>query len=102
MRLDVISEVGIDAEGRLLVTPGSERFRYIYREAMEVHWDEAGGFLFSPKPREWSYAEWFSQILAAAQMQGCALRVSESTRWRNIPSELMAKMKARFTDAWRS
>jgi hypothetical protein len=33
-------------------------------------WDPWGQFLYSPKPREWSYAKWFQQITAAAGEQG--------------------------------
>ena len=94
MSLDVIKEVEIDASGRLLVKPGSERFPYIYREAMEVGWDAEGNFLFSPKPREWSYLHWFAQILEAARTQGCELRVSDETRWSNVAPELAEQMSA--------
>jgi hypothetical protein len=98
--LDVITAVEIDANGRLLVKPGSERFPYIYREAMEVGWDAKGEFLFSPRPREWSYFDWFRQILEAAQAQGCTLRVSDATRWDNVPADLVAQMKAHAGEMW--
>ena len=92
--MDAILQVEIDAAGRLLVTPESARFPYIYREAMEVHWDDTGGFLFAPKPREWSYLDWFRQILDAAKTQGSELRVSKRTRWINVPADVAAGMRA--------
>jgi hypothetical protein len=94
VRVDNIREVEIDAAGRLLITPNAARFPYIYREAMEVHWEESCGYLFSPKPREWSYLDWFRQILEAARTQGCVLRVADDTRWLNIPVDLIAEMQA--------
>ena len=98
--LDVIKEVRIDAGGRLCVGPGSERFPYVYRAAMEVGWDAEGNFLFSPRPREWSYVDWFGQILEAARAQECELRVSDETKWSNVSPELMAQMKAYAGEMW--
>ena len=95
--MDTIRQVEIDAGGRLLVTPDSVRFPYIYREAMEVHWDDAGAFLFAPTPREWSYADWFRQMLYAARTQGHDLLVSERTRWINVPSDMVSEMSAHVT-----
>jgi hypothetical protein len=88
MKSDLIEEVRIDADGRLHVKPASARFLYIYREAMEVHWDADAGTLHSPVPREWSHARWFQQMLAAATEQGCTLRLSEATRWVDVPREV--------------
>ncbi|HTN93879.1 MAG TPA: hypothetical protein VMJ33_04795 [Gallionella sp.] len=42
MERDAISEIGMDDEGRLYVAPETKTFPYIYREAMEVHWNEIG------------------------------------------------------------
>jgi hypothetical protein len=47
MKSDNIAEVSIDATGRLCVTPALVKFPLIYRAAMEVYWDEQGGFLHS-------------------------------------------------------
>ena len=67
MTTDRIAELAIDDAGRLCVKPTTATFPFIWREAMEVHWDPHGGFLYSPKPREWSYADWLRQILSAAK-----------------------------------
>ncbi len=85
MTKDGIATVAIDDLGRLCVMPLSAIFPYIYREAMEVGWDQDGKFLYSPIPREWSYGRWFQQIIAATKEQGCELVVSETTIWENVP-----------------
>lgn len=74
--------------------PQSARFPYVYREAMEVHWDATGNYLFGPRPREWSYIDWFRQILKAASTQGCSLVVAGTTRWSNVPEDLRVEMTA--------
>jgi hypothetical protein len=86
--------MAIDEAGRLCVRPASARFPFIWREAMEVHWDTQGNFLYSPKPREWSYADWFRQILAAAREQAYVLQITDSTEWRNIPPALRREIEA--------
>ena len=92
MRKDLIAEVGIDQTGRFYVMPSSVKFPYIYREAMEVNWDANGNFLHSPTPpralREWTYFEWFQQITNAAEEQSCSLRISKTTKWKNVPESL--------------
>lgn len=83
-----IEAIGIDDASRLWIKPRERAFPYIYREAMEVHWNDEAGFLYSPKPRKWTYVKWFQQVVDAARQQGCCLRVTEETRWENIPREL--------------
>jgi hypothetical protein len=63
MKKDTIAEVAIDEQGRLRVTPTSNSYAMIYREAVEVHWDAGGKYLYSPKPRKWSYLDWFKTSL---------------------------------------
>ena len=91
MERDSISSVEIDETGRLHVFPWSRVFPYIYREAMEVHWDAERKSLYSPKPREWSYARWFQQILAAAKEQGCLLVLQGDTNWHNVTPGMQAE-----------
>lgn len=62
----------------------SNTYPMIYREAVEVHWDAKGRYLYSPKPREWSYLDWFRHIVDTAG----DLVLSPDTRWRNIPDSL--------------
>jgi len=87
MEQDQIAIVEIDEIGRLHIMPASHKFPYIYREAMEVHWDPVLCSLHSPVPREWTYLKWFQQIVSAASEQGCKLTLTAATRWVNIPSE---------------
>ena len=63
---DFVAEIGIDPEGRLYIRPYESSFEFIYREAMEVHWDADTRRLISPKPRQWTYVDWFRQIISAA------------------------------------
>ena len=84
MNADSVAEVAIDDEGRLRIVPSTNSYPMIYREAVEVHWDATGRFLFSPKPREWSYLDWFKHIVDVAG----ALSLSAGTKWTNVPDEL--------------
>jgi hypothetical protein len=93
MRDEEIVGVEIDDEGRLLVTPAVRTFDFIFRSAMEVHWDPIRRCLFSPKPREWTYPMWFRQIVAAAADEyGVRLRLTEQTAWTNVPADLQSEM----------
>ncbi len=94
MTTDQIEEVHIDSQGRLHVKPASATFPHIYREAMGVHWTASTGTLHSPVLREWTHARWFKQILAAAQEQSCALRLSTVTRWINVPERVRNEISA--------
>jgi hypothetical protein len=92
LRTDAIEAVGIDEQGSLWVKPAKSTFPYIYREAMEVHWDHGRRCLFSPVPREWSYGRWFQQIVAAAREQGVSLEATPTTVWSNINGELRSEL----------
>ena len=88
MKTDTIKEITIDESGRLCIFPEKEKFTMIYRSAAEVHWDNTGSFLYSSKPREWSYYEWFKHIIAVAKDNGCDLLLTGDTLWTNIPDLL--------------
>jgi len=97
---DTIKEIGIDESGRLCVAPSSETFAFIYREALEVGWEPNGCFLYSPKPREWTYTQWFQQIVSAARVQGCVLKIGLTTNWRNVPTELRDEISEWANTHW--
>ena len=82
--MDSIAKVMIDEQERLLIFPTSHSYPMIYREAVEVHWDANGKYLYSPKPRDWTHLDWFKHIVATAG----DLRLSSSTKWQNIPEDL--------------
>ena len=85
IEVEEIAEIGIDGAERLYVKPVSHDFSHIYRAAMQVHWSPEGRFLYSPKPREWSYLKWYGQILGAAKSEyGVSLLVTENTNWVGV------------------
>jgi Integron Cassette Protein Hfx_Cass5 len=91
---DQIVEVGIDQDGKLYVRPGEQTFSYIYRAAMGVGWDSLRRALFAPKAREWSYLDWFRQILAAAADEyGVRLRIGAATTWSDVPDLLRSQIE---------
>lgn len=87
--LDEIIEVGIDKNGRFFIRPKRERFSLIYRTATEVHWDEKELFLYSPKPREWIYFDWYKHIIEVAEKEcNIKLILTHRTIWTNIDNDL--------------
>ena len=95
LRIDNIIEVGIDDKQRLYVRPEKQTFKYIRRAAAEIGWDDKENILFSPKPREWSYHDWYRHILAIAKDEySCSLHLTEQTKWTNIPSDLKQQIVA--------
>lgn len=93
MQTNTIEAIGIDESGSLWVKPKVARFPLIYREAMEVQWDPDRLCLYGPTPREWSYSDWFYQILAAAREQGTTLVLDPATVWSGIDSDLRYAME---------
>lgn len=92
MRQDTIARIEIAPDSRLHVVPSSESFPYIWREAMEVHWDESRCSLYAPPPRTWSQARWLRQILDAAQAQGCELLITAGTDWIGVEPATEAEL----------
>jgi hypothetical protein len=98
MRDVVIREIKVDADGRLVVVPdlpSTEDFRFIYRAAMEVSWDESSRGLSSPVPRPggWSHPDWFHQISrAVAAEYDVKLLVEPATKW-SVSDELRVALK---------
>jgi hypothetical protein len=89
MKIDNITEIGIDDIGRLYIKPENKKFTMIWRSATEVHWDEKDNFLYSPKPREWTYLMWYKQIASAILNEyGCKLIITPDTRWISVPDDL--------------
>ncbi|MEP7322762.1 MAG: hypothetical protein ABI761_12625 [Saprospiraceae bacterium] len=89
LKKDDIIEIGIDHLDRLFIIPAHQHFEYIYRSAAEVGWDDKGNFLFSPKPREWSYFDWYKHIVTIVKTEyGCTLLIKPQTLFSNISDEL--------------
>jgi hypothetical protein len=89
MKTDNIIEVKIDNLGRLCITPEKEIFTFVWRSATEVHWDDKYFYLYSPKPREWSYFDWFMHIISVIKIEcNCELMLTDHTLWVDIPTSL--------------
>ena len=88
MKADNISNISIDDLGRLCVFPEKQKFTLIWRSATEVHWDNSG-FLYSPKPREWSYFDWYRHIISVIKVEECCiLSITNNTEFTNISHSL--------------
>jgi hypothetical protein len=93
MNLEYIFEVGIDEQHRLYIRPEKQSFEYIYRAAAEVGWDNKEKILFSPKPRERSYHDWYRHIIDIVKDEyGTELRLTEQTKWKNVSEELRSQI----------
>lgn len=93
MKTDKILKIGIDNKDRLYIKPEKEHFALIYRTATEVHWDNNGYFLYSPKHRERTYYDWFKYITDVTETEcNCKLILTEETKWTNIPDELKKRI----------
>ncbi|MGZ8549900.1 MAG: hypothetical protein ACXWV2_04525 [Chitinophagaceae bacterium] len=93
MQTDNISEIGIDDNERLFIKPETKNFEFIYRVAAEVTRNNKEKFLFSPKPKESTYFDWFRQIIIVTKDEyGCQLILTDKTKWTNIPDELKSKI----------
>ncbi len=90
---DIILKVEIDNSGLLHLTPEKSKFTLIYRTATEVHWDNDKKTLYSPKPRDWSYLDWFLHIIGVIKTEyQTELKLTDNTEWINIPTELKNKI----------
>jgi len=90
---DRILRVEIDDSGRLHLTPEKTKFTLIYRTATEVHWDNDKKTLYSPKPRDWNYLNWFSHIVGVAKTEcSTELILTNKTEWINISEDLKNKI----------
>ena len=92
METDNIIEIGIDNLERLYIKPEKVKFTLIYRTATEVHWDNENHFLYSPKPKNWTYLDWYKQIIIVAEDCNCKLIITEKTKWKNISEKLKTEI----------
>jgi hypothetical protein len=86
---DNIAEIFIDGIGRLCIKPEKEKFVMIYRSATEVHWDANRNLLYSSKPREWTYFNWYKHIVSTIFTEcNCRLKITNHTKWVSISEDL--------------
>lgn len=89
MKRDVIKKVEIDTQGRLNISPGEQKFTMIYRTATQVHWDSQNQNLYSPKPSDWTYVDWYNHIIRVARQECfCELSLTKETVWINVPENI--------------
>ncbi len=89
MKADNILEIGIDEFERLYIKPENEKFTFIYRTATQVHWDNKEYFLYSPKPKDWSYLDWYKHIIKVVETEcNCKLKLTIETNWINVSDKL--------------
>jgi hypothetical protein len=95
VKVEAITEIGIDHLDRIYVKPEETKFRFIYRAAAEVHWDEELSRLHSPVPREWTHLDWYRHIVAIAKDEyGISLVISDATKWDGASDELRQQIKS--------
>ena len=97
MRKIEVAGISIDEDGRLLIRPrrAEDIFQYVYRAAAEVQWDEVQACFATPKPREWSYLQWFQHARAAIRSElGRDFELNGRTTWANVPDLLRAEIFA--------
>lgn len=100
IKIDEILDIGIDSQERLIIKPKREKFTLIYRTATEVHWDEKENYLFSPKPKEWNYIDWYKHITKVVETEcKCRLLLTYRTTWTNISDELKKQIKTKKATA---
>ena len=98
MKTDNIIEIGINNNEGLYIKPELSKFPYMYREALEVHWDEKENYLYSPKPRKWSYLDWYNHMHDAAKIQSYKLLITQKTNWVNIPENLKQEILQAYNE----
>ena len=89
IKQDRILVVKIDELGKLHIKPEVEIFSMIQRTATEVHWNIDKLTLYSPKPRDWNYLDWYLHIINVVKKECFVnLNLTSDTEWINIPNEL--------------
>jgi hypothetical protein len=96
-----IIKVEVSEGNNLLVTPTPDKdksknlYQYIYRMATGVYWDEEKQSFSSPSPREWSYFQWFENIVHCAKSElGVTLVITPETHWSNVPNNEKEQMES--------
>ena len=95
VKTEEIKEIKILPSGELILvlrSGGNPNYQHIYREAAEVYWDNNLSAFISPKPRKWSYLDWFNHIVKTTKNININLKLTESTAWVNITPKLKAQM----------
>jgi len=95
--MEVIERVEILKNGQLilvLASGGNTSYQHIYREAAEVKWNSNLKAFTSPRPRDWSYSDWFHHIFKVAKNCNINLVTNNQTTWVNIPTDVKNEILA--------
>ena len=88
-----IAQIQIGPTGALGVTPESENFSYIWRDATGVRWDNRAKSLFTIY-NDISPIEGFKLILSSAKNEyGVSLSVVDTPIFINVPVEIRAQIE---------
>ena len=91
-----IAKIEILRSGKLSVTPivnWKNLFQFIYRTATGVTWEEESESFISPIPKEWSYLDWYGNIVASVTSEmGVNLKIAQRTKWKNISDKLQKEI----------
>ena len=68
----------------VLASGGEHNYQHIYREARGVYWDNEVGAFRGTERKEWSYAEWFAQIVDVCSSIGVSLHLGAAVEWAGI------------------
>lgn len=92
MEREIVNTVEAKESGELILilqSGGKPFHQYIYREGVQVCWDdEKKGFQSAVPPREWSYADWFAHTVATVEALDIELVLSPSATWINVPEDI--------------
>lgn len=103
MKIEIISKIEIAKNGEMfivLASGGKSHYHMIYREAAEVYWDEVRKGFKTPKPRQWTYKEWFEHVIKVAANCSIFLELSNKTRFINVPLSVIQEIKKAPNDAF--
>lgn len=95
MRKIEVADISIDEDRRLLIRPrrAEDIFQYVYRAPAEIQWDGDQACFATPKPREWTYLQWFQHARVAIHSElGRDFELNGRTTWANIPDVLRAEI----------
>lgn len=96
MRDELIAEVALDDVGRLLLKPAQTLFDNLHTAgAWGFRWDAPTTSLAIPKPKEWTYRDWFEHVVRIIGSQyGVHLKVGPDTRWTAVPASVRDEIEA--------
>ncbi|WP_127347363.1 hypothetical protein [Pseudidiomarina mangrovi] len=81
-------ELFLGLEGR-----GKPMYQHVYREAAGVYWDETRSGFKSTPMKDWSYSQWYKQIVAIVRYIGVELALADDVTWSGVSEEEKAEIE---------